>query len=59
MKLSNIKTAPTGFTERELRDSGLPPAGNMGAAKNEVWALALGVGVLILLVVAAMIDTQL
>jgi len=59
MKHSNMKTAPAGFTDRELRNSGLPEPGAWGAAKNEVWALALGLGFLVLIVVAAIIDTQL
>lgn len=58
MKHSKMKTAPEGFTERELRNSGLPPPGGMGAAKGEFRALAIGVGIILLIIVAAIIDTQ-
>lgn len=59
MKHSAAKTARSGFSERELRDSGLPPAGKLGASKEEMWALAVGLFVIAMTIAAAFIDTQL
>lgn len=58
MKHSKMKTAPEGFTERDLRNSGVPPPGKLGAAKGEFRALLIGVGVILLIIMAAVIDTQ-
>jgi hypothetical protein len=45
-------------TERDMRHSGIPAPGKLGAAKKQVWALAFGLFVLALIVIAAIIDTQ-
>ena len=53
-----VKITPGGLTEEELRNSGLPPPGELGAAKGEFRALLIGVGVILLIIIAAIIDTQ-
>ena len=59
MRSATMKNSTRDFTERELRNSGLPPAGAMGAAKGELKALAIGIGVLVLIIIAAIVDMQL
>lgn len=51
------KGAPV--TERDMRHSGIPVPGKLGAAKKEAWALAAGILVLVLIIAAAIIDVQL
>lgn len=46
-------------TKRDLRNSGIPAPGKLGEARKEVWALAVGIGILILIVIATFIDTAL
>ena len=47
------------FTERELRNSGLPKPGDLGDAKKEAWALTLGLGILLLIAMATAIEMAL
>jgi hypothetical protein len=46
-------------TKRDLRGSGIPAPGKLGDAKKEVWWLAIGIGVLVLIFIATFIDTAL
>lgn len=45
-------------TKNDMRHSGIPVPGKLGAAKKQVWALAIGILVVVLIIVAAIIDVQ-
>lgn len=45
-------------TERDMRHSGIPAPGKLGAGKKQVWALIVGLVVLSLIFVAAIVDMQ-
>lgn len=52
-------SSPEGeVTERDMRRSGIPMPGKLGAAKKQAWALAFGILVVVLIIVAAIIDVQ-
>lgn len=45
-------------TERDMRHSGIPTPGKLGAAKKQVWALVAGLIALVLIIMAAFIDVR-
>lgn len=45
-------------TKKDMRHSGIPVPGKLGAAKKQAWALAIGILVVVLIIVAAVIDVQ-
>jgi hypothetical protein len=55
----NISRENDVVTERDMRHSGIPVPGKLGAAKKEAWALGGGILILILIVLAAIIDVKL
>ena len=45
-------------TERDMRHSGIPAPGKLGAAKKQVWALAVGIFLVVLIIIGAFVDVQ-
>jgi len=54
----NVAEESPVVTERDMRHSGIPTPGKLGAAKKQVWALAAGILVLVLIILAAFIDVN-